>query len=212
MKLNKKEYALHKLNQFRDIIGQDFRDLNVQRIYSETIKSLTVIPKAETKFLVEILELEYDKVKKGEGSILVCGPICNALAEYKEGKAAPIISRMLIDPVSEPIREDLAEILGELGEQLAQPFLIQVFSDRIAEIRAKAARSLGQVGNKKAIQPLIDLLEDESEVVRDHAINALVELKAVEALPSLKRILENDEDAYVRAEAKAAISELKGNK
>jgi HEAT repeat protein len=206
--MDKKEYALYKLNQFRGVVGQDFRNLNVQRVYSETIDSLISLPETETEFLVKLLKVEYDKACKGESSILICGPICLALAEYKESKAVPILGRILVDPISEPIREDVAEILGELGDPLAMPFLIQILSDKIIEIRAKAARSLGMIGDRKAVQSLMALLDDESEIVREHAISALAELKAVEASFAIIKILQNDEDAYVRAEAARALGEL----
>ena len=203
-----KKDAIYMLDQLCSMIGKDFSNKDVQHIYSETIHTLESLPDEENEFLLELLENKYIKAREGKISILICAPICEALANRKERRAVPILCRILVDPISIGIREDISEILGELGDPSAVSFLLQVLNDKEVGVRAKAATSLGKLANHDVIKPLISLLEDESDTVREHAIEALTQLKAKEAAPAIINILDVDEDIYVRGKAVWALGEL----
>jgi HEAT repeat protein len=70
--------------------------------------------------------------------------------------------------------------LGELGEQDASLYLIEVMEDENPLIQEEAIRALGQVGGPEARQMLENLLESPQERLRSRAAAALEELDICE--------------------------------
>lgn len=209
--MGKKEYAIQMLDKFRRLCLSeiDFLNENFRNICSETLKAMKSLNEIDTNFLLSILEKEYIAAIKGDSNFLVCQPICEALAAYKVRKAVPIICRILIDPDAAMIREDTAEILGEMNDPSSVPFIIQILSSTDVGIKAKAAESLGMLKDRRAIKPLLNLLNDSSETVRECTIKALGMLEAKEVSSHLIDVLKNDEDPYVRMAAAKVLGDLR---
>ena len=207
--MNARKYAIQMLDKLRSLSETDFLNEKIRNIYSETVKAMKSLPETDIDFLLLTLEKEYIAAIKGESSFLTCQPISEALAAYEAQRAVPIICRILIDPDASMVREDTAEILGEMNDPSAVPFLIQILSSTEAGIRAKAVESLGMLKDRRAIQPLLKLLNDSFETVREYTVNALVRLEAKEASSKLITVLRDDDDLYVRIAAAKALGELK---
>lgn len=66
-----------------------------------------------------------------------------------------------------PARADVANLLGDIGDTVAVPDLIDVLLlDDEEQVRREAAWSLGRIGDDRAIPDLIDALNDSSGDVR----------------------------------------------
>jgi len=169
-----KNQALDLLNFLRSIIHRGFTDPAVRRVYSETIAGLVALP--DNEILLELLEAEYAAVTQGIGNAVLCGPLSEALARKRERKAAPLLARMLNDPACQGLKEDLAEILGLLGDPSVEPNLQQALTDTEAGVRAKAVTSLAQLGCRQAGKAIAKLLDDDSDTVREAAEEALSSL------------------------------------
>lgn len=204
--MTNQEQAEKILNSVRSIVGQNFTDPVVQRTYTDAITALVALN--DNDVLIDLLETEFAAVRTGAGSELLCGPICEALAQNKAKKAAPLLGRIFTDPSCRGLMEDLAEILGQLGDASVEPFLRQALTNTEAGVRAKAAAALASLGCRQASGAIAMLLDDDSDTVREQAIAALVKLQAVDSAHVLASILENDEDSYIRAEAARALGKL----
>ena len=206
--LDKKESAVAALSRLRQLLGRDFREPEVQRAFDEAVSALGAMAEQETPFLIDLLGKTYERARSEPAEILLCSPICLVLGKCGSREAVPLLGRIFLDPVSRPIREDLADILGKLGDKTAVPFLLEGLSDNELWVRAKSAGSLGRLGERRAVPALRFRLEDESSDVREAAALALAELKASEASPELIKHLESDEDSAVRAAAAEALGEI----
>lgn len=57
-------------------------------------------------------------------------------------------------------RDDMASVLGYLGDARALPELLDMLRDRISEVRRCAAEALGRLGDQRAV-PALQALEDD---------------------------------------------------
>jgi quinoprotein glucose dehydrogenase len=88
--------------------------------------------------------------------------------------------------------------------------LLELLTDKDAEVRAQASKVLGESAHSPALATLIDLLKDSSVRVRFHSAIALGKLKSTKAIaPLLELVEENDDvDAFLRH---AAVMGLAGS-
>jgi len=82
----------------------------------------------------------------------------------------------LSSPVAE-LRYEAAGACGELGEEAAVPFLIQLVDDSDTDVRIAAIQALGKIGGDEARERLEECLEDRSEAIQAAAQQALEEIK-----------------------------------
>lgn len=202
--------ALASLERLRMVVGQDFRDPSVRRVFAAAVETLADLPAAETAFLVEVLESTYARARANPVEFIVCSPICLVLGRRRAREAVPILGQILVDPLADPIREDVAALLGDIGDARAVPWLVRALSSREVWVRAKAALSLGALGDPQAVPKLIELLKDEAATVREAAVEALGALDGHNACEALIRVLHTDDEPVVRAAAAQALAECEG--
>jgi HEAT repeat protein len=160
------------------------------------------------RFLTELLESECEALG-GSGDLLVCAVLRGAIGKRKYPEAVPMLNRMLTDPRFEAMHEDLAEMLGQMGDSSSVPSLIGALSSKEVWVRAKAAESLGRLADSRAIPSLIVLLHDDSDSVRENAIQALAEMVATQASEPLLRIaVSPEETGYIRSEAIKSLGRM----
>jgi HEAT repeat protein len=109
----------------------------------------------------------------------------------------------------EATRSQAALSLGWIGDDnVIDPLVNALETDKSSKVRANAAMSLGQLNNIKAINPLITALNDKDAFVRGIVIYSLGLMKATEALGSLINVLEKDEDKEARMAAAESLAQL----
>lgn len=74
------------------------------------------------------------------------------------------------------IRPYAARMLGDMGDAVAVPVLVDALADRDPKLRWQAAWSLGRIGDEAAIEPLIDALDDRDADVRWFSAWSLAEI------------------------------------
>ena len=110
------------------------------------------------------------------------------------------------------VRFKIAEILGEIQDKRALPFLIKTIKeDKNAYVREVCVESLGKIGDHTTIPFFISLLRDNEPQVRIEASLALGKMKAVRAVPYLCENL-NAENGGVRWAAVRALGAIKDAK
>src|SRR5687767_3133391 len=82
-------------------------------------------------------------------------------------------------------------VLIGAGRTVVEP-LVQMLSDREANLRMHAALALGELQAHEAAPVLVTTLEDPDENVRFHAIEALGRIGAAESIDSLSKIAASD--------------------
>lgn len=111
-------------------------------------------------------------------------PLFKISAIYAMGKNCdlrwlPILLSELTASDSE-IRYEAATACGELGEQEAVPYLIDLISDDDdVDVQMASVQALGKIGGNEAKEYLKKCLEHQSEAVRQAATHALYELEII---------------------------------
>ncbi|MGA8030449.1 MAG: HEAT repeat domain-containing protein [Bryobacteraceae bacterium] len=183
-----------------------FTDSGANELRRRATDALLALPDND-QWLATLLERELDSIGNS-GDPLVLISLEGALAERKAAEAVPVFNRMLSDPRVEALHEDLAEILGQMGDVSSVPSLIAALSSEHVWVRAKAARSLARLAGPRATVPLVSLLKDESDTVRENAINGLVETNATTAAGALLELAGSEDETYVREVAIRALGRL----
>ncbi len=136
------------------------------------------------------------------------------LIENKKWKEVVLVG----EPATEPLVASLATIrisayrfvikaLGEIGNPVAVPTLIQFLNSADNHIRCYAINSLGRIGDSRAVQPLIDQLKNPNKYVRREAAKALGNIGDPGAIEPLIILLTHS-DKYLKRDAAMALSSI----
>jgi HEAT repeat protein len=131
--------------------------------------------------------------------------------------ARPVAARPLIDefervdervdPTGTGLRWAIGNALSIVADDSVFDDLVRLVEDRtFGKARQMVVLGLGRSKRPEAVSVLIGLLDDED--VSGHAVKALAKLGVEEARPALERMV-NDPRAWVRNEAKKALSRLR---
>lgn len=108
-------------------------------------------------------------------------------------------------------RIQAAKVLGDAGDQVSVPKLIELLADTVPDVRKACARALGRIGDSSAVRPLAELYQGERvATVADAAVGALVDigLASVDPLIGLTRSYSSN----VRAGAARALGKLRSRR
>jgi HEAT repeat protein len=103
------------------------------------------------------------------------------------------------------IRQYLSMVLGNLGDRLATPLLIEAFGDSHPETRIYAALALGRLRDPAAVPTLVNAATSDERDVRKATIYALGEIGDARAVPTLAQAV-NDQTPDVRYNAALALA------
>jgi HEAT repeat protein len=76
------------------------------------------------------------------------------------------------------MRQEVADAAGEMADQRAARFVVDLLDDPSIEVRVAAIRALGEIGGDEARDGLIYALEDTRPAIREAAEEALAKLDA----------------------------------
>ncbi|MEG4319893.1 MULTISPECIES: HEAT repeat domain-containing protein [unclassified Microcoleus] len=180
------------------------------------------------KYNFQIIEFALQAIQQGS----LCGRFftyfSNDLIEFKDPRTVePLIQGLELlnhqnverlnqqnnDPFLyyEP-KEEVARILGELGDTRAVPVLIAALKDDCHnnwdyQTKVSAAKALGQLKDEQATYPLIEALQDNKDEVRQMAVWPLGEIGDLKAVDSLIDAL-RDSDYWVKQATSEAWDKL----
>jgi HEAT repeat protein len=119
-----------------------------------------------------------------------------------EQLGAPAVDPLIatLSDANPDLREQAAEILGEIKDPRAVPPLVAALEDKESSVRKYAAAALGEIKDSRADQPLIAALKDSGSDVRQAAANALGEMDDTRSVTFLLSAL-NDRNTEVIAGA-----------
>jgi hypothetical protein len=129
-------------------------------------------------------------------------------------EAVPLITEWVLEemasarPSQEAVTQS-ARVLGLIGDNAAEPLLIQLISSAHLEWRVAAASALGRVGTDAARTALLTALTDNAWEVRARAVRALASL-ADETVGSAVVALLSDTEWWVRQNAAETLAEVPG--
>lgn len=126
------------------------------------------------------------------------------------GRKAVVIIGEMLKASDEPLRGELAFILGRIKDKEATPFLIEALNDENAYIRRNTVEALGKVRDKESIPVLIGRLADEDSTVREKSAWALGESRDSLAIGELlNRLNDQEENDEVKTAVVEALSKIK---
>jgi HEAT repeat protein len=132
--------------------------------------------------------------------------ILDRIARF-DPEARAAIRKLLRDP-SPRVREEAAEVLGDLRDKESFPEMMELLADSEANVRRRAVQALMGIETPEAVPALVDrLTSDQDERVRETAADALGRLKSPQAAQSLLNALK-DQSEDVRAQAIASLGEV----
>jgi len=106
-----------------------------------------------------------------------------ASAIYAMGRnCSPDWINYLIGELSSPLAElryEAAGACGELGEEAAVPFLIELVDDDDMDVRIAVIQALGKIGGDEAKERLEACLEDDSEAIQEAVQQALDDIDTI---------------------------------
>ncbi|MFB8798276.1 MAG: HEAT repeat domain-containing protein [Microcoleus sp.] len=180
------------------------------------------------KYNSQIIEIAIQAIQQGS----LCGRFftyfSNDLIEFKDPRTVePLIQGLqllnhqnverLNQQNNDPFlyydpKEEVARILGELGDTRAVPVLIATLKDDCHnnwdyQTKVSAAKALGQLKDEQATYPLIEALQNSEGEVRHMAVWALGEIGDLRAVDSLTDAL-RDSDYRVKQAANEAWDKL----
>jgi len=197
------------LCRLRPLAGRSLAEPTVRGEYVDGLARLRSLAASLPDHAASALRAEQSALGSGRGDALIAGALAEGITSARYPGARALLVALLADPAARAIREDVVELLGELGDRDAAPDLMKVLGDPEPWVRAKAADALGALGHASAGTALIRLLEDDSDAVRFRAAEALGRLRTEAAIPALARLAEHDEDETVRDAASDALAALR---
>jgi HEAT repeat protein len=127
----------------------------------------------------------FSKVLDSKPSILLRIHAVCMLADMKDEKAIPLLTRSLLDDSSPLVRHEAAFAMGQLEFKSAVPALIDAMTnDESVLVRHESAVALGSIGDERAREGLVARLDDSDEDVRLSAECALADLDFLKRLRS----------------------------
>ena len=136
-------------------------------------------------------------------SVSVCKEIRNVLAEFASREE---LEKVLLENDKPQVRQQIAKLLGELGNRESVPVLINALKDNDF-VRYSAVESLGRTGDYLAIPELEKVLSDVVGEIRLESAKSLARLKSYRSIPKIFDLLE-DKDPMVRNEIEPVLLEL----
>ena len=109
-----------------------------------------------------------------------------------------------------PIKEDLIEILGEIGNNRSLEILTEMFKEN-ESLRSSIAKVLGNKTDKKFSKLLINGMDDNDTDVRIKVAEALGKISDILTLEKLKEFYIEEADPEVRKSIKNAIKSIENS-
>ena len=101
--------------------------------------------------------------------------LINVLERLGTASVQPLIEVMTNE--SWQVREQAADILGQIGDQQALPVLIEALKDQVWQVRFAAVTALGHIGGARAKAALQTMPEDEDQRVQTLVVKVMRRMK-----------------------------------
>ncbi len=122
----------------------------------------------------------------------------SALGTFKNSTPVPKLLSLLQDQEN-PFKEEIARVLGEIGDPAAAKTLMELLRDQDRMVRYYAAWALYKIGGRDVVQSLCRLLSDPDEWIVINVLEILSRLREVEAIPALVGQFEIARDPRLKA-------------
>jgi len=134
-----------------------------------------------------------------------------AVGELQVPWAAPSLLPLLDARGTGPGRADVHRVLGQLGNPIATPPLVERLRDLRREDRTRIARTLGMLGDARATMALVECLTGADQDVAVAAAHSLGEVGDRRAVPHLIRLIEGSDVRlrWVGAEALGKLGDVR---
>jgi HEAT repeat protein len=131
-----------------------------------------------------------------------------AFADATQNRNAETLLRVIED-ADQYVRRDAIDALGQIGNAMAVPALIQRLDDANFNNQEAAAAALVRIGDGRAVHPLVAMLRavNKDNQARFAAAHALVELGDSKVVAPLLDALK-DTDAFTRARALEVLAAI----
>lgn len=102
------------------------------------------------------------------------------------------------------------DVLGRLGDRQAIPLLKAALAAPTLTERVAAVEALAELAGKDAVSLLVGLVDDSEPALAKVVVQSLASVGDSSALAALERVRAQSTFAFLRAEADAAIGDIKG--
>ncbi len=133
--------------------------------------------------LFEVLSLDYLPKVRGESR--------DALVRALDARGTIVAAERRVGKMGGVGRASAAELLGRCALPRSQGPLLELLTDRSAEVRRVGVRALGRLGDASTVEPLLAVVDAERSVPAATVIEALVRVGAV-GIPALRSALRSE--------------------
>lgn len=121
-----------------------------------------------------------------------------ALGHFKSSTPVSKLMERIQDPDA-PFKDEIARVLGEIGDPMASKVLMELLHDEDRMLRYFSARALYKMGGKEVVQSLCRLINDPDEWIVINVLEILSRMQDPEAIPALVGQYEIARDTRLKA-------------
>lgn len=137
----------------------------------------------------------------------------NALMNMDEGKAFPILEKMMRDEKRPELREHALFVLSQSGSPKVLPILVAIAEkDPSPEMRQKATFWLGQRHDEEAFAALLRIYDTADTKIKETLIMSFAEGGNPKGLAKVTEIAKNEKDPEIRSKALFWLGQTQGEK
>ncbi|MBE6488261.1 MAG: HEAT repeat domain-containing protein [Methanosphaera stadtmanae] len=134
--------------------------------------------------------------------------LIDIVKSFKDPDSIPVFIELLFDD-NKWVRRHSSTALADYGSE-AVPQLTEVTKSDNWRARGGAIWALSKIADPSSLDVLIEASKDEKSYVRSGTIYGLAAIGGDKAIETLEYMAENEETGYAKANAIAALEELKG--
>lgn len=134
--------------------------------------------------------------------------LIDMVKSFKNPDSIPVFIELLFDD-NKWVRRHSSTALAEYGSQAVPP-LTEVAKSDNWRARGGAIWALSKIADPSSLDILLEATKDERSYVRSGTIYGLAAIGGDEAIAALEYMAENEDTGYAKANAIAALEELKG--
>jgi len=176
----------------------EIRLLILNKKENELLNSLSQEKEVVQGFLLDIARSDSDwKIRR------------NAIKTLGKGKVTQsikLLHEILLKDHLTVLRKSAAKALGNIGDPIAIPSLIEALkTSKDPSIVIEVASSLGVLKATQALDDLLKMLNNKDGEIRENVAQALGMIGDSKAINPLLKILKDDQEAWVRGQAAEAL-------
>ena len=172
LQVSDEELRIKGLQYMEGVRSDEAIELLIHALGDESwrVRKAAVLLLVEYGHIDKILPLLIESLRDDENA-----GMRNAAVETLERIGGDVVEPLLqyIGDEDHDLRKQIVDILGNIGDKRATPYLIKALADPDENVKSAAAENLGKIGDDEAVKSLIDSLKSDDLLLCYSVLEAL---------------------------------------